>query len=237
MNINNIEWTKSSYDSFLKYLYELQDLEYRDFHSKLGINKDYLIGIRTNHLKDIAKQISKTKYDKWIKLNTHKTYEERIIHAYLIGYIKKDYNITINYLNDFIDYIDNWAICDGLCSNLKVIKKDIDNYYPYINILLNSNKIWHTRVGLVLLLNYYINEDYIDKVLDICKRGYIDEYYVNMALAWLISYCYIKFPEKTELLFKNKLLTEWVNNKSIQKIKESYRVSKENKEKLNMYKR
>lgn len=237
MNINNIEWNNKTYDAFIKYLYELQDIKYRDFHSNLGINKEYLIGIRTNHLKNIAKQISKTEYDKWIELNTHNTYEERIIHAYLIGYIKKDYKTTIAYLNNFIKYIDNWAICDGLCSNLKVVNKDKEKYYEYINKLLNSNKIWHTRVGLVLLLSYYIDDEYIDRVIDICKRGYIDEYYVKMALAWLISFCYIKYPSKTEILFKDKLLNEWVNNKSIQKIKESNRVSKENKERLNKYKR
>ena len=122
MNLN-INWTKLDYQNFLSYLNDQQDLKYRDFHKSL-LNADVnLIGIRTPKLKKIAKEISLGNYDNFIKLNTHKYYEETIIHALVISNLK-DINIVINYIDNFLNYIDNWATCDILCGSLKIVNKN-----------------------------------------------------------------------------------------------------------------
>ena len=45
-----------------KKLFEMQDLKYRDFHSRLlpGIDKEPLIGIRTPMLRKFTKEYAKT---------------------------------------------------------------------------------------------------------------------------------------------------------------------------------
>ena len=127
------------------------------------ILKDDLIGIQTPILKKIAKEISKYDYKGYIKLNSNKTYEEKTIQALIIGYLK-DFDETIYYLENFIHHIDNWATCDLICSNLKVFKYNKEKGYKFIKKIIGSNNEWKIRIGLVLLLNYYIEEEYIDKI-------------------------------------------------------------------------
>jgi len=57
-----------------------------------------------------------------------------------------------------------------------------------------------------------------------------------MGIAWALSVCYIKFPQETEALLKKQELTPFVQNKAIQKIRESLRVSAEEKQLLLQYK-
>ncbi len=77
------------------------------------------------------------------------------------------------------------------------------------------------------LLDFFINEAYIDAVLEEMKKIHHDGYYVKMAVAWAVSICYIHFPEKTQKLLKENSLDDWTHNKTIQKIRESLRISKE----------
>jgi len=213
--------TRSDYNKIIDYLYENSDIKYKEFHCSLkGANE--MIGVRANILKSIAKEISKNNYLDFIKLNKKYYYEEKAILAYLIGYLKLDFNDVIRLLEDNLNYFDTWALTDGLCANLKIFKKHLDEGFIFINKLLVSNNNWHIRIGLVLLLDYYINDDYIDKVLEISLSIKNNDYYVMMANAWLVSICYIKYPDKTSVILdKLDLITR---RKAISKINDSKRV-------------
>lgn len=233
MNLNNINWNKD-YDKFLNYLYSFQDLKYRDFHSKLILDGTSLIGIRTPILKNIAKEISKIDYLSFFQNNTHNTYEETILHGLVIGYLKIPFKEALSLLDDFIPYINNWAINDIVCANLKFFKKNLKEGFTYIKKLLKSNQEWCIRFGLVLLLDFYINDEYIDQILKICDEINFDSYYVKMANAWCLSICYIKYPDRTYSYLLNNHLDDFTFNKTISKICDSYRVGKEDKEKLKL---
>lgn len=213
--------TKNDYNKIIDYLYINSDIKYKEFHCSLkGANE--MIGVRTNILKNIAKEISKNNYLDFIKLNNKYYYEEKAILAYLIGYLKIDFDDVIRVLENNIDYFDTWALTDGLCANLKIFKKHLDEGFVFINKLLGSNNNWHIRIGLVLLLDYYINDKYIDKVLEISLSIKNNDYYVMMANAWLVSICYIKYPNKTKVIL-NKL-DDITRRKAISKINDSKRV-------------
>lgn len=234
-NLSEINWTKQTYQTFINELQKQADQKYKEFHSTL-IKDDNLIGIKTPILRDIAKQISKGNYQSFLKENTHQTYEEIILHGYIISYLKIDFKEQLNLLDQFIPFINNWAICDGTCSTLKSFKNNQKEGYQKILQYLNNNNPWIVRTGLVLLLNYYINNQYIDQILELTTNIKNTEYYVEMANAWLISMCYIKYPEKTKSLLKEKKLNTFTQNKAINKIRDSYRVSKEDKFDLLQYK-
>ena len=228
MNLN-INWTKLDYQNFLSYLNDQQDLKYRDFHKSL-LNADVnLIGIRTPKLKKIAKEISLGNYDNFIKLNTHKYYEETIIHALVISNLK-DINIVINYIDNFLNYIDNWATCDILCGSLKIVNKNKEIFFNYIKNKIKNHNPWIKRFCFVLLLDYFLEDKYIKEIFNLTNKYNTKDYYVNMAIAWLISIAYIKNKNATINYLKNNKLDNFTHNKAIQKIRESTRITLEDKE-------
>ena len=231
MNYCSIIWSKKEYLSFINNLKKQADLKYKNFHSKLILD-NHLIGIKTPVLRKIAKEISQGNYKAFIKYNNHKYYEEKMIHGLIIGYSKNSFDDKIKLLNEFLPFIDNWAICDITCSNLKDFKKNQDQGFKIIVNYLNDNNLWVKRVGLVLLLDYYINDNYIDKVLTIAEKIKSEEYYVRMANAWLISMCYIKYKNKTLKLFQSNSLDKFTQNKAISKIRDSYQVNEIDKKEL-----
>lgn len=227
-------WDNNRYNDFVKYLYSQQDIKYRDFSKSLmPSNKEYeLIGIRIPLLKQMAKAISKEDYIKFIKCNKHSTFEEILIHGLTIGYIKEDIDTIINLSKEYIPYISNWALCDSYVSNLHIMSKYPKKCLTLVKWCLKHKKEYYKRVGYVLLLNYMIEDEYIDIIFELCNSNNSDDYYVKMAVAWLISEVYPKHPDKTINYLKNNKLDKWTHNKSIQKIRESNRVSKEEKETL-----
>lgn len=236
MNLENTVWTKENYQSFVNYLFEIKDEQYALFHKNLVKNSTVkIIGIRTPLLKEMAKEIAKGDYPSFFKLNKHEYYEEVIIHGLIITYLKISFKDTLLLFDDYINYIDNWASCDIVVCNYKLFKKNLDSGFIKINEYVHSNEPFKIRVGLVLLLSYYINDEYIEKVLSIANSINNQHYYVKMANAWLISICLVKFYAKTHSFLLNNKLDDWTHNKAIQKAIESYRI--ENKEELKKLKR
>ncbi len=226
--------TKENYDAFLKYLYTNQDEKYGQFQKKLLASDIKVIGIRVPILRKIAKNIAFNIGISFLSIIKHDTYEECLLHGLIIGYLKTDLKTTINLLDEFLPFNTNWAINDITVTTLKVFKKDLDLGYIYILSLLNKSP-FEIRFALVLLLTYYINDEYIDKVIACSLNVKDDNYYVVMANAWLISICFIKYKNKIEPLIFNQ---KWDTNtlkKAIGKIKDSYRVDKIDKEKLNNF--
>lgn len=208
-------------------LFVYQDKDYKVFLDKLLKGDFNTIGIRTPILRKLAREMAKDNYINFIK-EPHTYYEEKLLHGFILGYIKVPFKDILKYLDTFIPYIDNWAINDQVAASLHIFSDNKEEGYQYILNLLKGN-IWSKRFGLVLLLDYYVNDEYIDNILEMSI--YIDStnYYVMMSLAWLLSVCYIKYPKKTMKVIKNKKLTNEVKYKTISKICDSYRVSEEDK--------
>lgn len=225
---------KKEYQTFIKNLHQYQDLNYQKFHKKLlNSDKITLIGIRVPILRKIAKEMAKNDYKDYIKYCTHQTYEENTIHGLILGYIKVEKEELLKLIDDFLPYNNNWATNDIVTSNLKAFKTyPIKTTYKY----LKSNNPFEIRFGLTLLLSHYINENNIDEILKICDNIKNEDYYVKMANAWLLSICYIKFKEKTLKYLKNNNLDKFTFNKTISKICDSYRVTKEDKNYLKQLK-
>ena len=223
-------WNKENYQKFLDYLDANKNLKYREFHYRLlKDNSINFIGIRTPILKDIAKQVSKTNYIEFIKLNTLKTYEEKTIYGLLLGYLKIDFNILLNLINNYSVNIDNWATCDLTCANLKIFKKNKEIGFNYLKNKVNSNNIWIQRFVIVMFLDYFLCDEYIDDVLKAISSIDTNEYYVEMAMAWLLATAYINYQDKVLSLLKSSKISKNVTNLTIKKANESYRITKEKK--------
>ena len=201
-------------------LLKYQDVKYREFSKKLLPGIDNIIGIRLPVLRKLAKEID------FYEL-TDDTFEEVMLQGMIIGNMK-DIDEVIDKIKIFVPKIDNWSVCDSFVSGLKITKTNLDKMYDLI-INYKSGTCYEKRFLLVMLLNYYLNDEYIDRVIDIILSIEYSEYYTMMALAWLISKMYINYKDRVIYLFESNKLSDGVVNKSISKIKDSYLVSKEDK--------
>ena len=215
-----------------KQLFELQDLDYREFHSKLmpTIDKKKIIGIRTPQLRKFAKEFAKSE-DKEDFLNSlpHTYYEEDNLHGFLLE-MEKDYDILVDRIEKFLPYVDNWATCDMV--RPKVFKKHLPELFEHVNIWLDSEHTYTIRYGIGMLLSFYLDEEFDKKHLEMVAKIRSEEYYVNMMIAWYFATALAKQWDATIPYIEGKVLNKWVHNKTIQKAIESYRITKEQKEYL-----
>ncbi len=235
MNFINLYWNKEIYIKYLDYLISIKEDKYQEFSSKLTKTKYKILGIRIPVLRSIAKKILKSDITSFLENNTFTYFEEVMIYGLVISNIKNE-NLFNKYFYTYLDLIDNWALCDTFCSSLKRLKKDNKYFIECIN-LLNSNKEYHIRVGLVSILDYYISEDNLDAIFKNINNIKLDTYYVNMAISWLLCEMFIDYKEETIKYIKECNLNNFIVNKTIQKIRESYRVNKNDKEYLLKFKR
>ncbi len=230
MNLQILKWSKEEYQKFLTYLLSLANDEYRLFHTKLVKTKYKILGINVPKQRLIAKEILKGNAKSFLKFSQDIYYEEVNIKGFIIANLKDE-----NLIDDFVLKIDNWAICDNFCSSLKIEESNLDKYFKKITQYVNEKDEFIARVGIVLLLNNYLTKDYLPKIFKLINNITLDKYYLNMAIAWLISECYIKEKELTILFLQDNKLSNFIQNKAIAKIKDSYRVSKEEKMMLQCY--
>lgn len=220
------------------------DLGYQEFNRSLIPGEtSRILGVRIPVLRKIAKELVKTSgrsyADAVVLLERSKEayYEERMIHGMLIGYLKCEKEERRQLLDSFVPAIDNWSVCDSSCTTYKFMKQDMGYWFSYLEQYLNSSREYEIRFAVVCMLDHFVTDYYIGKILWDIDAVHHEGYYVKMAVAWAISVCYVKFPKETFRYLKTDHLDDFTHNKAIQKICESYRVSKEEKEKLKEWKR
>ena len=159
-----------------------------------------------------------------------------MIQGLVIAHIK-DEDIFYKHFNNYINKIDNWALCDSFCSSIKIVRKYENKYFKEAIKLSLKKQEFISRVGLIIILNHFINKDNLDIIYNTLNKINSDKFYINMAEAWLVCELYIKYPTETLLFIKNNNLNKFTQNKAISKIHDSYRVNKEEKEYLNKHRK
>lgn len=213
-------------------LFSVQDEAYGDFTAKLipDIERKYIIGVRSPEIKKLAAELSATEAGEvFLTCLPHKYLEENHLHAAILAR-QKDYETALKRVKAFLPFVDNWATCDtsipkAFAKNKQALLKEIDCW-------LGSEHTYTVRYAIGLLMRLYLDgdfkEEYLYKVASV-KSG---EYYVNMMRAWYFATALAKQYEAALPLIESKTLDKFTQNKSIQKARESYRVSAEHKEYL-----
>lgn len=232
-------------DKIRERLFELQDMDYKEFQSKLipTISPELIIGVRTPELRKYAKELSKqAKAD--IDINKglhnfmeelpHKYYEENNIHGFLIEGIR-NYDECIGELNKFLPFVDNWATCDMV--NPKVVKKEPEKFIIQIRQWIDSDKTYTIRYGIGMLMRYYLDDLFKEEYLQWVCEKHSEEYYVNMMIAWFFATALSKQYTAVIPYLEENRMSVWIHNKTIQKAIESNRIPKDIKVSLRAMKR
>ena len=220
-------------------LYEYIDENFRDFTSALIPGARPILGVRVPTLRKIAKGIAKGDWQTYLKEAPEDSYEEVAIKGFVIGYAKAELDILLPYIADHIEKINDWSLCDGFCSNLKAVAKNREEFLDFLLLYAKLDDEFKQRVVAVMLMTYYFTVEYIDVSLEILDSLKNEKYYCKMAVAWAIATAWAKQREKTYVYMQhgNNTLDDWTYNKAIQKMRESYRISDEDKAMLQGMKR
>ncbi len=218
-----------------KHLFELQDIKYRDFHSRLmpDTDKETIIGIRVPVLRKYAKSIAGTELsEKFIKELPHHYYEENNLHMMLITRIN-DYDRCISEIERFLPYIDNWATCDFPAP--KCFENHKEELLPVIKRWIASGETYTIRYGIGMLMRLYLDADFDPEYVKLVAEVKSDEYYVNMMIAWYMATALAKQWDAVIPYIEEHRMSDWVHRKTIQKAVESYRITDEQKRYLKGY--
>lgn len=230
-------WNSIEYQNFITYLKSLQDVKYKEFHSGLVLGSRYeMIGIRVPIMREIAKEIVKGNREDFLKYVQNHYYEEVMIQGFVIATFQEE-KTFYPYFQKHIPKIDNWALCDSFCSAIKIVKKNKEKYFQESLQLALRSEEFMARVGIVMLLNHFISQENLETIFQTLNQMTSNQFYVNMAQAWLICELYIHFPFETTVFLKSNTLNAFTQNKAISKIHDSYRVSAEEKEQLKLFRK
>ncbi|ACL20209.1 DNA alkylation repair protein [Desulfitobacterium hafniense] len=220
-----------------KQMQELAEEEYRVFSSGLLPNIGNILGVRLPLLRKMAKQITKADWREYLKTAREDSFEEIMLQGMVIGCAQCSAPERLAYIQGFVPKIDNWSVCDSFCNGLNFTKENKELVWEFLQPYLRSEREFEIRFGVVMLLTYYSDQEYIKAVLEGLDGIRHEGYYVKMAVAWAISICYIKLPEETLPYLQHNHLDDFTYNKALQKITESYRVDQETKKQIRLMKR
>ena len=213
-------------------LFEMQDVKYKDFQSKLipTVDPKSVIGVRTPELRKFAKKLVKDgAYQDFLDDLPHQYFDENQLHTFIVSEIK-DYNRCIEEVDRFLPYVDNWATCDQMSP--KVFRKYKGELLANIKEWMLSDETYTVRFAIGMLMEHFLDEDYDMAYPEMVAEIRSEEYYINMMVAWYFATALAKQYETILPYFENHKLDTWTHNKSIQKAVESYRITAEQKEYL-----
>ncbi len=227
---------KQKMNEIQKKLFEHSDKEYASFQIKLtpGITDEDVIGVRVPVVRKLAKEILKEGFPhEFISSLPHRYYDENMLHGLLISEIK-DFDEAVKAVDDFLPYVDNWAVCDIMSP--KIFRKNKEKLIDYIVKWSCSERTYTCRFGIEMLMSHFLDGDFKKEYLEIPAKVVSDEYYVMMMKAWFFATALAKQWDSTiPYITENRLDTQ-THNKTIQKSVESFRITPEQKDYLKQLK-
>ncbi len=200
-----------------------------EFAASLIPNCGKILGVRLPKLRAKAKTIAKSEWQEFVLAEKCEYLEEILLQGMVIGCLKLPCAEHLTLVRNYVPKINNWSTCDSFCAGLKFAQKNRETVWEFLQPYLASRDEFELRFGVVMLLDHYIVEDWIDKVLETLFSLDSEDYYAQMGIAWAISVCMVKFFDKTVEYLKQGRLSSVIFKKSIQKGCESLRLTMKQK--------
>lgn len=229
MSLTQKNQQPSACASIQEQLRSLSEPEYKVFQCGLmpTVDPNRVLGVRTPALRKLAKSLKgSSQATEFLASLPHDYYEENNLHGLLISELSQ-YEETVEALEAFLPWVDNWATCDLLSP--KAFKKLPPELPAQVRHWLESSHAYTVRFALGILLKFYLDEAFQPQYLDWACELHSSEYYINMMIAWYFATALAKQYETTLPYLENRRLSKWVHNKTIQKAVESFRITPEKK--------
>lgn len=235
MNLTKEVWSQKDIPVFLSYLKTLSKGEYKSTWEQRIVNTSLpCLAIPSTEIDRIAREIYKGNYESYLDLNIWSNHSATLVYGKILNKIK-DYDKLIKYIIPYSERADNWSTID--CLKFKFTDSNIPKFIELSKKLIQSKHPFSRRLSLIILLKLLSVTDCTDIAFEIISSlKYEEEYYVNMAAAWLLAECMTRHRDKTLDYYEIVNTNAFIVNKSISKCRDSYRITKEDKERLLRYK-
>lgn len=231
-----------------KQLYQMSDAEYRDFSASLipVSGRGQMLGVRLPALRSYARELAKGAWREELSHGEDLYFEETMLRGMILGYGCGEIEELLERFADFIPRVQNWSVCDSVCSGLKLVEKYPERTWDFLMPYLESREEFPVRVALIMLLDHFVKlavdgkktarrrkitmEDlqkeeeqgtYLEKILGVLDREFTEGYYAQMAAAWLLAELFVTYPVRTLRALKTLRLDPFTRKKAVQKIRES----------------
>ncbi len=235
MELTREHWTQADYETFVEYLKTLADSKYKEFSDGLVPGTEFSFGIRVPVLRSTAKEISKGNYAEFLECKKGNYREEIMLEGLVMSLIKCDYPEMLGMMKVYADKITSWETCDIV--SFKGLKKYLPEFFNDVEYFIYNENPWVVRYGFGVLMEFYLTDEYIDRVLEYVNSVNSDFYYVQMMQGWLVATAAAKCRDKTMAFLADNNLNSVTQNMAVRKIRESNRISPEDKELVKQFKK
>lgn len=221
-----------TYQQIIAELTALKDEKYRVFNERIvNVPAGTSIGVRTPLLRGYAKKFVAEKDFSFEDLFTwsNEVYEIRLLKCLCVGYAKIPFAEKRILIGRMLPVIDGWAVCDLFCSTLKEVKRHREEFFPDVERFVSMGTEFSQRFGYIMLLGCYMEERYLPEIFRLLREADTQYYYTYMGAAWLLAEVLVRFYEAGVRYLKEGPLDGRTKNKAIQKARESFRLTEEQK--------
>ena len=210
-------------------LQALADPDYRAFSLRLlpEVQPQSMLGVRLPLLRRMARSMTEGDRLRYLEASGHIYFEEIMLEAMLIGYLKEPLDQVLRRIWLFLPKIENWSVCDSFVSGLKIVKADPEAFWRLLERCLQDGRPYHLRFILVMLLTYYSKQ--WERAFELMAQIPCNVYYVRMAKAWALSIYFQHAPQQTLDYMAGERVDAATRRAALQKIVESNRTSPEDK--------
>ncbi len=219
----------NDYKQLLNYLQTNSDSKFNEFNKRIVNSNIQTIGCTVPFIRKVAKSCS---LDFILSLPINKFVEVDLLRGIVISSVKMPFDKKTKLLTEFSDNIENWAVCD--CCVVKIENEEKPLYFEYFCKLVADISVFKCRYGVVNLLSNYIDDNHIDDIFATFRQICLwNDYYVDMAVAWLIATAMVKCRNQTLKYMEGEarsVLSKFAYNTALQKMRDSRRVCDEDKQ-------
>ena len=211
----------------------LADPAYYAFSQRLLPGSATVPCVRIPQLRPLAKAICAGDWQAWLEAAAASLrFEHILLSGMVIARARCDWDTRLSLLRQLLPRISNWMLCDGLCTELKCFRRQREAGYPLIAACLADPAPFYRRFGLVMLLDHYLIPAYLPQVLEACAAMNCDHPDVSKAVAWTLATAYTIDAEAVRQLLAGSALDDATHRRTLQKLRESRRVSAQDKQLL-----
>jgi len=204
-------------------LFELAEPDYRAFSAPLLPGTEHILGVRLPLLRRLAREIARGDWRAWLAQTEAFYFEERMLRGMVISYARCAPEEKLRHTARFVPTIDNWAVCDSFCWRLKAAERE--PMWRFIRPRFRAAAEYEVRFAAVMALRNFVDEEHLEPLFRLLGEVRHEGYYARMGVAWAVSVCCVKSPERTRCwLTADCPLDDWTFDKSLQKIAESHRI-------------